>query len=163
MNDLRSRIAAVVERDRRRRMGNVGEGGSAEGPRATGARPKDGGSPARKEGFGAAARVTPFEVREQRFAIDDLGLEIVGRGAPDPLLIAHLGLKGEAPGRWQDVLWLDTETTGLAGGTGTYVFLLGIAYFCEAELVLRQRHVVRLAIGAQHHREKHGTSIELLT
>jgi uncharacterized protein YprB with RNaseH-like and TPR domain len=82
--------------------------------------------------------VSPFSVVEPRIVIDDLGLEVVGRGACDPLLIAHLGLKGEAPARWQDVLWLDTETTGLAGGTGTYVFLLGIAYFCEGELVLRQ-------------------------
>jgi uncharacterized protein len=77
-------------------------------------------------------------VFEKRIAVDDLGLEIVGRGACDALLLAHLGLKGESPARWQDVLWLDTETTGLAGGTGTYVFLLGIAYFSDGEFVLRQ-------------------------
>ena len=108
MNDLRSRIAAIVERDRARQLGELGASGE------------------------------PFEVFEQRIAIDDLGLEIVGRGACDALLLAHLGLKGEAPARWQDVLWLDTETTGLSGGTGTYVFLLGIAYFAEGEFVLRQ-------------------------
>jgi len=62
-------------------------------------------------------------------------------------LLAHLGLRGEAPARWQDVLWLDTETTGLAGGTGTYVFLLGIAFFCEGELVVRQ-HLLH-DIGAE--------------
>jgi uncharacterized protein len=90
------------------------------------------------EGPRSASPTTAFEVIEQRIAISDLALEIVGRGAPDPLLLAHLGLKGPAPARWEDVLFLDTETTGLAGGTGTYVFLLGIAYFAEGELVLRQ-------------------------
>jgi uncharacterized protein YprB with RNaseH-like and TPR domain len=38
------------------------------------------------------------------------------------------------------LLFLDTETTGLSGGTGTYVFLVGVAFYSEAgdELVLRQ-------------------------
>ena len=71
-----------------------------------------------------------------------------GRGAADPLLLAHLGLKGPSPERWQDILFLDTETTGLAGGTGTYVFLIGIAYLAGGELVLRQ-HLLR-DLGAEH-------------
>jgi uncharacterized protein YprB with RNaseH-like and TPR domain len=86
-------------------------------------------------------------VRERRIALDDLGLEIVGRGACDPLLIAHLGLKGASPDRWQDVLFLDTETTGLSGGTGTYIFLIGVAHFTDKELVLRQ-HML-LDLGAE--------------
>ena len=140
MNDLRSRIAAIVERDRvRTGLGEVGASGADRGtPRAGGPRPDRGGVPRVERVSVGAASPEPFSVFEQRIALDDLGLEIVGRGACDALLLAHLGLKGEAPGRWQDVLWLDTETTGLAGGTGTYVFLLGIAYFCEGELVLRQ-------------------------
>ena len=138
MNDLRARITAIVERDRRRH-GEAGVYGGA-GTETLSTR----GTPSLRDGDSAwalgasASAAVPFSVFEQRIAIDDLGLEIVGRGAPDPLLLAHLGLKGDAPSRWQDVLWLDTETTGLAGGTGTYVFLLGIAYFCEGELVLRQ-------------------------
>src|SRR5919201_1613834 len=87
---------------------------------------------------GASAPLLPFEVREQRISIESLGLEIVGRTAVDPLLVAHLGLKGEPPDRWEDILFLDTETTGLAGGTGTYVFLIGVAHIAEGELVLRQ-------------------------
>jgi len=140
MNDLRSRIAAIVERDRvRTGLGEVGASGADRGtPRAGGPRPDRGGVPRVERVSVGAASPEPFSVFEQRIALDDLGLEIVGRGACDALLLAHLGLKGEAPGRWQDVLWLDTETTGLAGGTGTYVFLLGIAYFAEGELVLRQ-------------------------
>src|SRR5215211_1983249 len=34
--------------------------------------------------------------------------------------------------------FLDTETSGLAGGTGTYAFLVGIARFVDDQLVLRQ-------------------------
>ncbi len=84
------------------------------------------------------APTTAFTTHEQRIALDDLGLEIVGRGAPDPLTLAHLGLRGEPPARWEDVLFLDCETTGLSSGTGTYVFLLGTAWIVEGELVLRQ-------------------------
>jgi len=38
------------------------------------------------------------------------------------------------------LLFLDTETTGLSGGTGTYVFLIGVSYFSQDgnEVVLRQ-------------------------
>jgi uncharacterized protein len=34
--------------------------------------------------------------------------------------------------------FLDTETSGLAGGTGTYAFLVGIARFVDDQFVLRQ-------------------------
>src|SRR5581483_8876331 len=137
--DLRERIALIVARDR------------ARDARVAAERLPGGTLPGGGEGFAAAgARVpgTAFEVRERRIAVDDLGLEIVGRGACDPLLLAHLGLKGDAPGRWQDVLFLDTETTGLAGGTGTYVFLIGVAWIADGELVLRQ-HLLR-DLGAEH-------------
>lgn len=89
----------------------------------------------------------PFEVREQRIAIDDLALEVVGRGACDALLVQHLGLKGEAPAHWSDILFLDTETTGLSGGTGTYVFLIGVAHIAGGELILRQ-HLLK-DLGAE--------------
>jgi uncharacterized protein YprB with RNaseH-like and TPR domain len=38
------------------------------------------------------------------------------------------------------LLFLDTETTGLSGGTGTYVFMVGVAFFSESgdEVVVRQ-------------------------
>jgi uncharacterized protein YprB with RNaseH-like and TPR domain len=151
LNDLRARVAAIVERDRARQSGEAGPNGGGSDRNPLFARhpaPDGSGSPRARGPSVAAASDVPFSVFEQRIAIDDLGLEIVGRGAPDPLLLAHLGLKGDAPLRWEDVLWLDTETTGLAGGTGTYVFLLGIAYFCEGELVLRQ-HLLH-DIGHEH-------------
>jgi uncharacterized protein YprB with RNaseH-like and TPR domain len=34
--------------------------------------------------------------------------------------------------------FLDTETSGLSGGTGTYAFLVGVARFVDGEYVLQQ-------------------------
>jgi uncharacterized protein len=39
------------------------------------------------------------------------------------------------PGKW---LFLDTETTGLSGGTGTYAFLIGIAWWDSGGLQIEQ-------------------------
>jgi len=39
------------------------------------------------------------------------------------------------------VAWLDTETTGLAGGTGTYVFLVGIGAVEDGNFVLTQYYM----------------------
>jgi len=41
----------------------------------------------------------------------------------------------ENPEKW---LFLDTETTGLAGGTGTYAFLTGIAWWDSGGLQVEQ-------------------------
>jgi uncharacterized protein YprB with RNaseH-like and TPR domain len=79
---------------------------------------------------------------EAKLDLRGLGLEVVGLSEPDPLTLAHLGLRGDPPKRWEDIVFLDTETTGLSGGTGTYVFLLGTAHIVEGELVLRQ-HLLR--------------------
>ncbi len=42
----------------------------------------------------------------------------------------------------EKLLFLDTETTGLAGGTGTCVFLVGLGYFRGEEFILEQ-HLMR--------------------
>ncbi len=86
-----------------------------------------------------------LRVMESRHDLRGLGLEIVGLTDPDPLTLAHLGLRGEPPRRWEDIVFLDTETTGLSGGTGTYVFLLGTAHVAGRELVLRQHLLPDLA------------------
>ncbi|MBI2324228.1 MAG: ribonuclease H-like domain-containing protein [Chloroflexi bacterium] len=101
------------------------------------------------------ARSAPFTTSEERHDLRELGLEIVGLTPPDPLTLAHLGLRGEPPRRWEDVVFLDTETTGLSGGTGTYVFLLGTARIEGGELVLRQHLLQDLGaerefVGAIH-------------
>jgi uncharacterized protein YprB with RNaseH-like and TPR domain len=146
VNDLRARVAAIVERDRARRSreGSAAptSGVSDRNPLYAAVSPSSSaGDPSAARGPSVAAAASAdssFEVRERRIPIGGLGLEIVGRAAIDPLVVAHLGLKGDPPERWEDILFLDTETTGLAGGTGTYVFLIGVAHFAEGELVLRQ-------------------------
>ena len=45
------------------------------------------------------------------------------------------------PDEW---LFLDTETTGLAGGSGTYAFLVGIAWWEGGGLEIEQPLVTRL-------------------
>jgi hypothetical protein len=39
---------------------------------------------------------------------------------------------------FSDTLFIDTETTGLAGGTGTIAFLVGMGYFEGGQFVIRQ-------------------------
>jgi len=56
---------------------------------------------------------------------------------PEDLLGALLGdeAKPSPPSRWA---FLDTETTGLAGGTGTYAFLVGVGRICADGFRVRQ-------------------------
>jgi uncharacterized protein YprB with RNaseH-like and TPR domain len=56
-------------------------------------------------------------------------LSFISQWAKDPE-IKNLPLKKFA--------FLDTETSGLSGGTGTYAFLVGVARFIEGDYVLRQ-------------------------
>jgi len=52
----------------------------------------------------------------------------------------NLTLLGPDPGafRLTRALFLDTETTGLAGGTGTYAFLVGLGFFTDSHFVVKQ-------------------------
>jgi uncharacterized protein YprB with RNaseH-like and TPR domain len=50
--------------------------------------------------------------------------------------------RDEAPPEARDLLFLDTETTGLAGGTGTYAFLVG-AGFVEGDRFVIVQHFMR--------------------
>ena len=110
-------------------------------------------APARRVEFdGGREEATPFGpcyIVERRYPLDH-------RHGPRPLgalrevapaLLA--GICGDH--RWTEtplerILLLDTETTGLAGGTGTYVFLVGLGYFAASgaagdgdhEFVVRQ-------------------------
>ena len=45
----------------------------------------------------------------------------------------------------QNLLFMDTETTGLAGGAGTMAFLVGIGYFDHEHFVIEQYFVRRFA------------------
>jgi uncharacterized protein YprB with RNaseH-like and TPR domain len=57
--------------------------------------------------------------------------------APLPMLARAARVDGEL-GDAEGLLFLDTETTGLAGGTGTYAFLVGAAWLENGRLVLTQ-------------------------
>lgn len=52
---------------------------------------------------------------------------------------------GQEPVRREDVLAFDTETTGLAGGTGTRAFMIGAADWRDGGLRIRQLCITRLA------------------
>ena len=58
--------------------------------------------------------------------LDERALRLLAPGAPDEVA---------DPQQW---LFLDTETTGLAGGTGTYAFLVGIAWWDAGGLEVEQ-------------------------
>ena len=60
------------------------------------------------------------------FELTDRGLGCLAR------LVEPLAIDRES------ILFLDTETTGLSGGTGTYVFMVGLAYFRGDRLLVRQ-------------------------
>jgi uncharacterized protein YprB with RNaseH-like and TPR domain len=55
------------------------------------------------------------------------------------------------PARW---LFLDTETTGLAGGTGTYAFLVGLAWWDAGGLQVEQ-------LFMRDHGEEHSLLLEI--
>lgn len=53
------------------------------------------GGPHREERVSVGRPRAAFETRERRIDIEPLGLEVVGRSAPDPRVLMHLGLRGE--------------------------------------------------------------------
>jgi hypothetical protein len=57
--------------------------------------------------------------------------------APLPLLARAARVEGELAGA-EGLLFLDVETTGLAGGTGTYAFLVGAALLADDRVVVTQ-------------------------
>lgn len=57
----------------------------------------------------------------------------------DPTLIAEISRDAADAGfDLRRAAFLDTETTGLAGGTGTYAFLVGVGYFTATSFEVRQ-------------------------
>jgi uncharacterized protein len=59
------------------------------------------------------------------------------RAAPLPLLARAARVDG-ALGSADELLFLDAETTGLAGGTGTYAFLVGVARLSGRQVAVTQ-------------------------
>jgi uncharacterized protein len=66
--------------------------------------------------------------------ISEVSLELLSRGR-DAALSKRMRVALADPSKW---LFLDTETTGLAGGTGTYAFLIGLAWWDAGALQVEQ-------------------------
>jgi len=63
---------------------------------------------------------------------------VVDRVPPWPQFHMLAGMEGPAAGWAPRVVFLDLETTGLAGGAGTYAFVVGLAWFDGAAFRTRQ-------------------------
>jgi hypothetical protein len=75
----------------------------------------------------------------RRFPVEhrhgDQSLRAARDAAPQALaLLSRDGVAAEG----RRLLYLDTETTGLAGGTGTYAFLVGVGFFDGDDFEVRQ-------------------------
>ena len=80
-------------------------------------------------------REYPLAHRHGRLALGE------ARGVPRHL-VDVIARQGEAPADVGRLLFLDTETTGLAGGTGTYAFLVGAGWIEDERFVVVQ-HFIR--------------------
>ncbi|MDO4549136.1 MAG: ribonuclease H-like domain-containing protein [Clostridia bacterium] len=78
-------------------------------------------------------------------AVSRVGLRVIRSESPvppglmgdiDPRAIQRMGFSAW-PGR-EGLLFLDTETTGLAGGAGTIIFLTGLGYISDGRLFVEQ-------------------------
>jgi uncharacterized protein len=76
--------------------------------------------------FGDYLSVRCWCAQPPRYSPDLRALRLLMPDAPDEI--------GD-PGQW---LFLDTETTGLAGGSGTYAFLVGVAWWEGGRLEIEQ-------------------------
>ncbi len=95
--------------------------------------------------FLKAERLAPGVLRVvRRFALE----EPHGRAKPSDCLSSLPDLMDEPAGQPNTWLFLDTETSGLAGGTGTWAFLCGLLRFDGHGLLLRQYLLARL--DAEH-------------
>jgi uncharacterized protein YprB with RNaseH-like and TPR domain len=66
--------------------------------------------------------------------VSEVSLELLSRGRDETLSRRTRAALAD-PSKW---LFLDTETTGLAGGTGTYAFLIGLAWWDAGALQVEQ-------------------------
>lgn len=85
-------------------------------------------------------RETPFGrcfVAEWRFPVGHQHGLVKLDGSGGGTSLGRLVRDGEFGGL-DDALFLDVETTGLAGGTGTYVFLVGLAYLRGGQAYVEQ-------------------------
>jgi uncharacterized protein YprB with RNaseH-like and TPR domain len=152
LDDLRARIRATIERSARRGPAPLPSVETVDLRFTTVETPK-GPLHARTRHFGASHRTGQAQVSRGR----DASAELLALLALDPRLADC------DPAR---ALFLDTETTGLAGGTGTVAFLVGLASWEGDGLVLEQLLVRALGEEApmlERLRERIGAASMLVT
>ena len=84
--------------------------------------------------FGEHLAVRNWFSTPESFDPSPVSLELLSRTRDESLSRKTRGALGD-PSKW---LFLDTETTGLAGGTGTYAFLIGLAWWDAGGLQIEQ-------------------------
>src|SRR5437763_4709642 len=82
--------------------------------------------PAKTTQYGEYLPVRCWCAQPARYLPDARALQLLVPEAPDEIA---------DPDQW---LFLDTETTGLAGGSGTYAFLVGVAWWEGGGLEVEQ-------------------------
>lgn len=135
-------MSSAAQRDKFSRLAALKP---AHKPAETPAAAARGYAPEIPEGAGRLAQLLGASVAKNAFG-EHLALR---RWFPEPeepedsplspvamgLLAPHAAEEASDPRQW---LFLDTETTGLAGGTGTYAFLIGIAWWDAGGLEVEQ-------------------------
>ncbi len=126
----------------RRRLRNVGRRRlSTRNPAvSTSVSPSTGQNPL-AEGMTIHTPLGSTFVREVRYPLDHrhgrYPLHYLATAPAEPLA-ALLAPSPSHPPRPERLRFLDTETTGLSGGTGTIVFLVGVAGFTDTHVWVRQ-------------------------
>src|SRR5271168_4074294 len=92
------------------------------------------GASVRRNRFGEHLAVSNWYSSPEFSAPSAIALEILSR-TRDEVQSRRTRDALSDPGKW---LFLDTETTGLAGGTGTYAFLIGLAWWDAGGLQVEQ-------------------------
>jgi len=90
------------------------------------------GAQVRRNHFGEHLSVQQWYATPEMCAPDARSLSLLLPQTPDARELLEAAID---PERW---LFLDTETTGLAGGTGTYPFLVGIGWWDGGGLQIEQ-------------------------
>jgi len=84
--------------------------------------------------FGQHVLVRNWFSSPEQSDISEVSLELLSRGREETISKRTRTALAD-PSKW---LFLDTETTGLAGGTGTYAFLIGLAWWDAGALQVEQ-------------------------
>jgi len=90
------------------------------------------GGQVRRNHYGEHLSVRQWYATPEMCAPDARSLSLLLPQTPDAAALSQLAVD---PEQW---LFLDTETTGLAGGTGTYAFLVGLAWWDAGGLQVEQ-------------------------